>query len=76
MCYDLDSIPTDVEQATGLEKKELDALMAGVEVMMNVLPCSKKSTSLFVNFVGSFQSWRQQRTMGHKNQAHYCPIIV
>ena len=26
------TIPTDVEQATGLEKKEIDALMAGVEV--------------------------------------------
>ena len=26
------TIPTDVEQATGLEKKEIDALMAGLEV--------------------------------------------
>ena len=27
-----DTIPSDVEQATGLEKKELDALLSGVEV--------------------------------------------
>ena len=26
------TIPKDIEQATGLEKAELDALMAGVEV--------------------------------------------
>ena len=26
------SIPTDLEQATGLEKKELDAHIAGIEV--------------------------------------------
>ena len=29
-----DAIPSDVEQATGLEKKELDALMAGVDVSL------------------------------------------
>lgn len=28
------SIPTDQEQATGLEKKEIDALAAGIEVRM------------------------------------------
>lgn len=27
-----DSIPTDAEQATGLEKKEYDAMAAGIEV--------------------------------------------
>ena len=32
------TIPTDVEQATGLEKKEIDALMAGVEVNIKHLP--------------------------------------
>ena len=26
------TIPTDTEQATGMEKAEIDALMAGVEV--------------------------------------------
>lgn len=26
------TIPTDLEQATGLEKKEIDALAAGIEV--------------------------------------------
>ena len=31
-----DTIPSDVEQATGLEKKELDALLSGVEDPFNL----------------------------------------
>ena len=32
--YTGSTIPTDQEQATGLEKKELDALMAGIDVCL------------------------------------------
>ena len=35
---DKDSIPTDAEQATGLEKKEYDAMVAGIEV--SVILCT------------------------------------
>jgi cytochrome c oxidase subunit 5b len=31
-----DTIPSDLEQATGLEKKEIDALMAGIEDPFNM----------------------------------------
>ncbi|XP_078362414.1 cytochrome c oxidase subunit 5B, mitochondrial-like [Oculina patagonica] len=33
-----DSIPTDAEQATGLEKKEYDAMAAGIEDPFNLKP--------------------------------------
>lgn len=34
----LSKIPTDAEQATGLEKKEYDALAAGIEDPFNMIP--------------------------------------
>ncbi|XP_068678755.1 cytochrome c oxidase subunit 5B, mitochondrial-like [Montipora capricornis] len=36
----LNKIPTDAEQATGLEKKEYDALAAGIEDPFNMVPLS------------------------------------
>ena len=39
-------MPTDEEQATGLEKKEHDALVAGVEVCIFSLPVSDSCLKL------------------------------
>lgn len=36
----LGKIPTDAEQATGLEKKEYDALAAGIEVLLQKIRLS------------------------------------
>ena len=34
--WSADAIPTDAEQATGLEKKEHDAMLTGTPVLLNI----------------------------------------
>lgn len=42
-------IPTDQEQATGLERKELDALIAGVDVCCWQLYCDADKARVVLN---------------------------
>lgn len=46
------TIPKDIEQATGLEKAELDALMAGVEVRLSQSVHVRESYCCYRHVVG------------------------
>ena len=46
-----DMIPGDMEQATGLEKKELDALMKGKEVSLTMYELTNFTTSCILIYM-------------------------
>ncbi len=67
------TIPTDYDQATGIEKKEIDARVAGHEVCCWV--CKNIFLFVFV-FVGSILNESAQYPLGNQNSADYSTFYV
>ena len=71
-----DTIPGDMEQATGLERKELEALMQGKEV----IPINAHLGTALLTGVcfhaGSVQHVRSVWTQRDSGEANHCPVDV
>ena len=73
-CFTEETIATDMEQATGLERKELEALVQGKEVILN--NAHLETTRWVLSPAGSVQHVGAVWTAGHSRQADSCAVHV